>query len=138
MYKVDLTRKDSNIYMIDGEDIIIHTRYCYVYAYSEEAIFDMATYGGELVFLESKDKCVVEAVFGRSEQISGRYAVRVSRDNNNWYEIFGSNSYIRTSNCIYLALGKEAYLTISSPGFGRLQFIDGNDCRVEGVYTKLQ
>ena len=38
-YEVNLTRKGSNVYKIDGKDIIIQTRYCYVYAYSEEAIF---------------------------------------------------------------------------------------------------
>jgi hypothetical protein len=37
-YEVNLTRKGSNVYKIDGKDIIIQTRYCYVYAYSEEAI----------------------------------------------------------------------------------------------------
>ena len=34
-YEVNLTRKGSNVYKIDGNDIIIQTRYCYVYAYSE-------------------------------------------------------------------------------------------------------
>ena len=34
-YEVNLTRKGSNVYKIDGKDIIIQTRYCYVYAYSE-------------------------------------------------------------------------------------------------------
>ena len=33
-YEVNLTRKASNVYKIDGKDIIIQTRYCYVYDYS--------------------------------------------------------------------------------------------------------
>ncbi|WP_256644930.1 hypothetical protein [Thermomonas paludicola] len=33
-YEVNLTRKGSNAYKIDGKDIIIQTRHCYVYAYS--------------------------------------------------------------------------------------------------------
>ena len=28
--EVNLTRKGSNVYKIDGKDIIIQTRYCYV------------------------------------------------------------------------------------------------------------
>jgi hypothetical protein len=54
-YEVNLTRKGSNVYKIDGKDIIIQTRYCYVYAYSEEAIFKSSGYGGEVIFFDSKD-----------------------------------------------------------------------------------
>ena len=137
-YEVNLTRKGSNVYKIDGKDIIIQTRYCYVYAYSEEAIFKASGYGGELIFFDSKDKCDVKAVFGLSKQKPGKYVVTVSREDDDWYEVLGTNSYIKTSTCLSLALGEEAYLTISASGFGQLRFEDGDDCMVEGVYTKLR
>jgi len=137
-YEVNLTRKSSNIYKIDGKDIIIQTRYCYVYAYSEEAIFKTSGYGGEVIFFDSKDKCDVKAVFGSSKQKPGKYVVTVSREDDDWYEVFGTNSYIKTSACLSLALGEEAYLTVATSGFGRLRFKDGNDCMVEGVYTKMR
>jgi len=137
-YEVHLTRKGSNVYKIDGKDIIIQTRYCYVYAYSEEAIFKASCYGGELIFFDSKDKCDVKAVFGLSKQKPGKYVVTVSREDDDWYEVLGTNSYIKTSTCLSLALGEEAYLTISASGFGQLRFEDGDDCMVEGVYTKLR
>jgi hypothetical protein len=137
-YEVNLTRKGSNVYKIDGKDIIIQTRYCYVYAYSEEAIFKASGYGGEVIFFDSKDKCDVKAVFGLSKQKPGKYVVTVSREDDDWYEVFGTNSYIKTSSCLSLALGEEAYLTISASGFGQLRFEDGDDCMVEGVYTKLR
>ena len=137
-YEVSLTRKGSNVYKIDGKDIIIQTRYCYVYAYSEEAIFKASGYGGELIFFDSKDKCDVKAVFGLSKQKPGKYVVTVSREDDDWYEVLGTNSYIKTSTCLSLALGEEAYLTISASGFGQLRFEDGDDCMVEGVYTKLR
>lgn len=137
-YEVNLTRKGSNVYKIDGKDIIIQTRYCYVYAYSEEAIFKSSGYGGEVIFIDSKDKCDVKAVFGLSKQKPGKYVVTVSREDDDWYEVFGTSSYIKTSSCLSLALGEEAYLTISPSGFGRLRFDDGNDCMVEAVYTKLR
>lgn len=137
-YEVNLTRKGSNVYKIDGKDIIIQTRYCYVYAYSEEAIFKTSGYGGEVIFFDSKDKCDVKAVFGLSKQKPGKYVVTVSREDDDWYEVFGTNSYIKTSSCLSLALGEEGYLTISPSGFGRLRFKDGDDCMVEGVYTKLR
>lgn len=137
-YEVSLTRKGSNVYKIDGKDIIIQTRYCYVYAYSEEAIFKASGYGGELIFFDSKDKCDVKAVFGLSKQKPGKYVVTVSREDDDWYEVLGTDSYIKTSSCLSLALGEEAYLTMSASGFGQLRFEDGGDCMVEGVYTKLR
>ena len=137
-YEVNLTRKASNVYKIDGKDIIIQTRYCYVYAYSEEAIFKTSGYGGEVIFFDSKDKCDVKAVFGVSKQKPGKYVVTVSREEDDWFEVFGTSSYIKTSSCLSLALGEEAYLTIVNSGFGRLRFKDGNDCMVEGVYTKMR
>ena len=137
-YEVNLTRKGSNVYKIDGKDIIIQTRYCYVYAYSEEAIFKTSGYGGEVIFFDSKDKCDVKAVFGVSKQKPGKFVVTVSHEDDDWYEVFGTNSYIKTSSCLSLALGEEAYLTISPSGFGRLRFDDGDECMVEAVYTKLR
>lgn len=137
-YEVNLTRKASNVYKIDGKEIIIKTRYCYVYAYSEEAIFKSSGYGGEVIFFDSKDKCNVKAVFGVSNQQPGKYVVTVSREEDDWFEVFGTSSYIKTSSCLSLALGEEAYLTIANSGFGRLRFKDGNDCMVEGVYTKMR
>ena len=70
-YEVRLTRKGSNVYKIDGKDIIIQTRYCYVYAYSEEAIFKASGYDGELIFFDSKSNCDVKAVYGVSKQKPG-------------------------------------------------------------------
>ena len=137
-YEVNLTRKGSNVYKIDGKDIIVQTRYCYVYAYSEEAIFKTSGYGGEVIFFDSKDKCDVKAVFGVSKQKPGKYVVTVGHEDDDWYEVFGTSSYIKTSSCLSLALGEEAYLTIANSGFGRLRFKDGNDCMVEGVYTKMR
>ena len=137
-YEVNLTRKGSNVYKIDGNVIIIQTRYCYVYAYSEEAIFKTSGYGGEVIFFDSKDKCDVKAVFGVSKQKPGKFVVTVSHEDDDWYEVFGTNSYIKTSSCLSLALGEEAYLTIAPSGFGRLRFKDGGDCMVEAVYTKLR
>ena len=137
-YEVNLTRKGSNLYKIDGKDIIIQTRYCYFYAYSEEAIFKASGYGGELIFFDSKDKCDVKTVLGLSKQKPGKYVVTVSREDDDWYEILGTDSYIKTSSCLSLALGEEAYLTISASGFGQLRFEDGDDCMINGVYTKLR
>jgi len=80
----------------------------------------------------------VKAVFGVAKQKPGKYVVTVSHEGDDWYEVFGTSSYIKSSSCLSLALGEEAYLTIANSGFGRLRFKDGNDCMVEAVYTKLR
>ena len=95
-------------------------------------------FGGEVIFFDSKDRCDVKAVFGVSKQKPGKYVATVSHEDDDWYEVFGTSSYIKTSSCLSLALGEEAYLTIATSGFGRLRFKDGNDCMVEAVYTKLR
>lgn len=137
-YELSLTRKDSNFYTVDGKDIIIQTRYCYVYAYSKKAIFKSSGYGGEVFFFDSKDKCDVKAVFGVVKKKPGKYVVTVSREDDNWYEVFGTNTYIKTSSCLSLALGEDAYLTIAPSGPGSLRFEGGDDCMVEIVYTKMR
>ena len=123
---------------MSGKDIIVQTRYCYVYAYSENAILKASGYSGEVIFLDSKDKCDVKAVFGAGQQKPGKYAVTVSREDDDWFEVFGSNSYIKTEGCLSLALGEDATLTISAGNVGRLRFKDGNDCMVDGIYSKLR
>ena len=37
-YRVTVTRKDDNLYKIDGTKLYIKTNYCYEYSYSEKAI----------------------------------------------------------------------------------------------------
>lgn len=137
-YELSVTRKGSNTYKVTGKDVIIQTRYCYVYAYSEDAILKTSGYGGDLTFIDSREKCDVKAVFGPSNQKSGKYKVTVSREDDDWYEIFGSGTYIRTSMCLSLALGEEAILALVGGGVGSLIFKDGNSCMVEGLYSKLR
>lgn len=46
LYEVELTRKGSNLYKIDGTSLYIKTRYCYEYSYGEEVILKIeSAYG---------------------------------------------------------------------------------------------
>ncbi len=137
-YKVSVTRRDSNLYKVTGKDIYIHTRYCYEYVYYEDAILKMNGYTGEIIFLEEGEKCDVRAVFGPAEIEPGTYKVTISRESDNWYEIFGTDIFIKTSMCLSLALGEEVILKLSAGGIGNLYFSDGDECMVEGVYAHLK
>lgn len=55
-YSVKLTRVDTNFYKIEGTSMYIETRYCYEYAYRDDAILILDSYygytKGEVAFLE--------------------------------------------------------------------------------------
>ena len=68
-YEISVTRKDSNLYKVDGQEIYIKTRYCYEYAYSQRAILIIDSPGGfnigKILFVASSgsgNQCDVEKV----------------------------------------------------------------------------
>lgn len=136
-YEVSVTRKGSNLYKVDLKDIFIHTRYCYEYVYGETSILKMSGSTGEIIFTESGSTCQVKAAYGKSQQSAGNFSVTVNREDDDWYEVFGQDIYIKTNACISLALGTEAVLTLGAGGYGTLH-IDNNQCMVEGIYSKLR
>ncbi|MBI5270766.1 MAG: hypothetical protein HY856_13935 [Burkholderiales bacterium] len=137
-YELTVTRKGSNVYKVDSKSIIVRTRYCYVYAYSEEAILKWNGYGGELIFFDSKDKCDVKGAYGETQQNPGKFAIKATREDDDWYSVFGTDLFIRTNGCFSLAMSEDSLLTIGPGGYGRLRFNNSGDCMVEGVYSKLR
>lgn len=138
-YDLSVTRKGSNLYKVDGKDIYIHTRYCYEYVYYEDSLLRMSGTTGKIVFIDEGSSCDVKAVYGDSGTSPGKYKVSVSREDDDWYEVVGTDTYIKTSACLSLSLGDDAILNLSGPGYGSLYFIDDDeDCMVEGVYSKLR
>lgn len=138
-YDIFVTRKGPNLYKVEGKEMYVHTRYCYEYVYSEESMLRMSGSSGKIIFLDQGKSCDVEAVFGESDASPGKYEVTVSREDDDWYEIFGTDTFIKTSMCLSLALGESAILKLNAGGYGTLFFIDSDDqCSVEGVYSKLR
>lgn len=136
-YRVNVTKEDGDMYKVAGEDVVINTRYCYEYVYSEDSLLKMRGYSSELIFIDSDSRCDVKAVYESVAQTAGNYSVSVSQEDDNWYEIWGQNLYIRTSFCLSLALGEDAVLSLQSGGFGTL-YIRREECPVEGVYSKMR
>ena len=50
MYSEHLTRKGDNLYKVDGVNLFIKTTMSYEYAYGQEAIIEIESYGGEVTF----------------------------------------------------------------------------------------
>lgn len=136
-YGVNVTRVGSDIYKIVSEDILIHTKGCYKYVTDERSFLEMRGFTGALDFIDSGGKCEVRAVYKRSEPDVGNYPVTVSRRNTDWYEIRGQGMFIKTNSCFSRAIDKDATLSLSSEGDGTL-IVEGDECTVEGVYSRLQ
>ncbi len=61
MYRLEnVKRLDSNVYKADG-DLIIKTRYCYHYAYGENAIYDDDD--KKIIWKDGDSPCDVEGIY---------------------------------------------------------------------------
>lgn len=63
MYKVNVKRTDSNLYIDRANKILIKTKYCYEYAFDDDAIliYEKYSYDNKLVF-DNGTSCDVESV----------------------------------------------------------------------------
>lgn len=54
IFKIEVTRKESNLYKVEGTDYYIETRYCYEYTTHDEVILKVeSNYGygkGTIIF----------------------------------------------------------------------------------------
>jgi len=138
IFDVFVTRKANNIYAIDGKSVIIQTLFCYAYAYGEESILKTRGYGGNLIFTTSKQQCDVKAIYGMSKPSPGKYSVTVNRQDEDWYEVLGRNTYVKTSMCLSLALGESAIIVVNANGGDHIHFEGGDDCFVKGFYSPIK
>ena len=136
-YDVYVTKKESNVYKVDNDDVIILTRFCYVNAYSGKGLLKSTGYSGEIVFTDSQEKCFVKGVYGRSNSFHGNYEVQINRETDDWYAIVGKDNYIKTSKCLKMIPNQLSTITLNADGWGNLIFGDGKGCIVEGIYTQL-
>ena len=135
-FEAAVTRKGNNVYHIDGKDLVVVTLGCNIQAYAENVLLTSNGTGGDITFLYSKDKCEVRGVYGPIPPKQGRFGVTVSLKADNWFEIFGSNTFLKTRACRTLVLAEESSLLIPPTGLGQLRFKDGTTCTVEAMYGK--
>ena len=129
---VSVTRKASNLYKVDGRPIWIQTRYCYVYAYSDDVVL---TRNDQLVFLDDDDECDVKQVFSEFTPRSGNYNVKVSYEDSDLYSTL-DGIFLRTFGCFELGFNKEAVLRVDGVGTGTMVFVDnGRRCQVEVILS---
>jgi hypothetical protein len=131
-YNVNLTRKDSNLYKVDGTSFWVQTQYCYAYGYGEEAILSP----DEVIFLEDGDKCDVKRILKEISVAAGTHEVTLSREDDNLYATL-DGTLVETTLCLNLALGDEAILRMNGYGGGTVIFVnDADKCDVETVFSQ--
>jgi len=137
-YDLSVTRTAGDFYKVLGKDIVIQTRRCEVVATAKNSVFTSDDRGAKLVFADAGQDCDVKAAYGPRMANPGQFAVTVNHDADDWYEVFGASTYIKTSSCPQAAEGQQATLSLGAANAGQLVFGDGTSCQVEGVYDKLR
>jgi hypothetical protein len=133
-YQVSLTRKDGNLYKVDGQPFWVQTRYCYVYGYGDDAVLSQY----EVVFLDDAEKCDVKRILKEMQASAGTYKLSLSREDDNLYSTM-DGIFVRTTMCLNLALGEDAVLRLNGYGGGTVIFLDDDDrCDVEGVFSQAR
>jgi hypothetical protein len=138
-YDVSVTRTAGDFYKVVGKDIVIQTRRCDVPATARSSVFKADDAMPKLVFVDGgAHDCDVKAAYGPTMANPGSFAVTVRHDADDWYEVSGAGTYIRTSSCGEAAASRQpATLSLGAANAGRLVFGDGTSCTVEGLYDKL-
>ena len=137
-YDLSVTRTAGDFYKVVGKDIVIQTRRCDVVAQARNSVFTSDDHGSKLLFVDGGQDCDVKAAYGPTMANPGQSTVTVNHDADDWYEVSGASTYIKTSSCARPDRGQRATLSLGAANEGRLVFGDGTSCLVEGVYDKLR
>lgn len=67
VYRVNVTRKDSDLYKVEYKNMYIQTRYCYEYVYYDDAILKIDNpYGFNIgkIYFSNGNSCDVQKIIG--------------------------------------------------------------------------
>lgn len=133
-YQIVVSREDSNLYDVIGEDVFIFTKFCYEFVFYENALL----YGTQSIFfLDQGTSCDVDAVYGRFTPFAGNYSMTLSREAGDWYVDQLTGEAIQTQFCFQFVFWDNAILSLNALGGGTVYFGNGNSCTVLGVYSPL-
>jgi len=118
-YRITVSRIDANRYSVQGQSVVIQTKFCYEYVYFEDAILRMHGFTGRISFLDSGGVCDVEAVLSRTDLDPGTYSVAVTHEDDNWYSVLNTNIYLETFVCYEYVYYQDAFLQVGVDGTKR-------------------
>ncbi len=138
-YQVNVVRQGGNLYWAEAEKMYIQTEYCF--EGSDAAVVMLRVDGDseDITFVKSGDKCAVTMIYGQTQLKGGKYSLKVSWEDDNWYKIVDKNVALKTDGCLSLVDNMQANLLMNDAGTGTLSLPEADEeCRVEAVYSKAQ
>jgi len=138
-YQVHVVRQGGNLYWAAAEKMYIQTEYCVEDSATADAVLRMEGDSGDITFTGSGNKCTVKMLYGRTRLKAGKYAIRVSREDDNWYGIVAKKIALKTDGCLSLVEDMQAILQIHDDGAGTLSLPEADEeCTVSEVYSQAQ
>ena len=138
-YQVNVVRRGGNLYWAETEKMYIQTEYCF--ESSDSAVVTLRIDGdtSDITFAESGDKCDVKMLYGRTQLKAGKYSIKVSREDDNWYRIMTKSVALNTAGCLSLVDNMRADLQVKDDGTAILSLPEADEeCTVTGIYSKAQ
>ncbi|MCK5681452.1 hypothetical protein KAI46_11650 [bacterium] len=137
--QVNVVRQGGNLYWAETEQMYIQTEYCFEDSDTAAAVLRMDGDSGEITFTASGHKCAVKMIYGQTQLKAGKYSIKVSREDDNWYEIVAKKMALNTNGCLSLVENMQATLQINADGTGILSLPKADEeCLVDGVYSQGQ
>jgi hypothetical protein len=130
------TRKAVDVYRMQGSETLYRTAGCQVHALLTPSRLSEADGRTMLVFgAPELARCRLTDRLHPAHLEQGRYTVRLTLDGEDWYGIDGTQLRLKTIGCERLANNEAAVLMLRHEATGVVEFITGNACQTDGVYS---
>ena len=147
VYPVTVSRVDNNIYFSSSSKLLILTKFCYEYIYSDKAVLTMTGstgyFDGTIRFSNGKT-CDVGGAYWPSALTAGNYTATLTLEEFNIYSDSHSSSIIWTQHCYEYRYFDQAALRLAystgtaySAGsvIGTVTFSGGRSCDLIGIFS---
>ncbi|WP_418314693.1 hypothetical protein [Piscinibacter sakaiensis] len=152
---VTVTRKTADLYGVMGDDVLLMTAGCDVYALATPA--KLQPEGGRMVLrfdggnpgaasdpatrpaqTPGAPACALRDMLKPQAMPWGRYEVRLSYDSPDWYEIEGTSLLLRTVGCQRRSSREPAVWFQPMEGKGVIEYRSGAACNSDGVFGSVR
>ncbi|NOY83447.1 MAG: hypothetical protein GXO96_01250 [Nitrospirae bacterium] len=135
-FEIKVKQLEKNLFKLEGKTIFVHTQDCETMKQDQDPYLSISEASKTIRFRKAEGKCEVKRAYKLSGKGKGSYSVIIRREENDWYGIASTDSFIRTKGCASLAQGQKAILSLN--GTNGTLIIAKLECQIEGVYTKIE
>jgi len=134
-FEISVEQLEKNLFKLEGKTILIHTQNCEAMKQDQAPYLRISGASETIRFRKSEGTCEVKTAYKLSGEGRGSYSVIIRREENDWYGIASTDSFVRTKECTSLAQDQKAILSLN--GANGSLIIAKLECQIEGVYTKI-